>query len=100
MKAPKGEGESHHQKRSRDASPGGAIVIAPLASAGRNSTRHRSQHGRILRCNFGDDGRAGSHEIGDGLVFIETKMSGISADESLVKNATRKLIEMLLFESG
>ncbi|HXO37200.1 MAG TPA: hypothetical protein VN872_01105, partial [Candidatus Acidoferrum sp.] len=35
---------------------------------------------------------------GDGLVFVNAKKMRISADETLIEDPTRKLIEMLPFE--
>ena len=98
MKAPERESEGQNQEHNGDDAPGNAVVTAALLLAFRHPNRQGGEYRRLLRRGLGQAGRAGGHEIGDGLVFVDAQMAGVGADKPFVEDAAGKLVEVFFLE--
>src|SRR5260370_3867278 len=103
--APEGEGEGHDQENRREPAPG--ELAGSAAGAGFRAAKVCFIRTAIFasivfgRYDFGRSGRrvAGSFQVvRDGLIFVEAKATGIGADEALVEDAPRQLVELILFQ--
>ena len=98
-RSPKREAEGQNQERNGQPAPRNAVTTAlPRRVSGTRLANGRKS-GASWR-DFGQGGPAGGHEIGDSLVLVDTQMAGIGADETLVEDASGKLVEVVLLECG
>ncbi len=74
-----------------------ACIVIRWADFGRGSDGRGSkirQNGLGLSLTFGQGGEI----VRDRFFFVEADLAGVGADEAFIKNAARKLVEVLVFE--
>ena len=64
----------------------------------RPSCSRESSSGATISVETGGASPEASQVVGNGLIFVEANATGIGADEALVEDAPRQLVELILFQ--